>query len=37
MELYRAMYTYSSSEGKVIVDEQLVFFEAESYPVALEK
>ncbi|EKK5512471.1 hypothetical protein ABKU21_22600 [Enterobacter hormaechei] len=37
MKLYRATYSLLTKDGRVIVDEQWVFFEAETYSDALEK
>ncbi|EJY9800282.1 hypothetical protein [Escherichia albertii] len=37
MKLYRATYSLLTRDGWVIVDEQWVFFEAETYSDALEK
>ncbi|HBI6863946.1 TPA: hypothetical protein K8E22_003628 [Enterobacter cloacae] len=37
MKLYRATYSLLTRDGRVTVDEQWVFFEAETYSDALEK
>ncbi|MFS6933709.1 hypothetical protein [Klebsiella oxytoca] len=37
MKLYRATYSFTAPNGQVKVDEQWVFFEAETYSDALEK
>lgn len=37
MKLYRATYSLLTLDGREIVDEQWVFFEAETYSDALEK
>ena len=37
MKLYRATYSLLSRNGRVTVDEQWFFFEAETYSAALEK
>lgn len=37
MKLYRATYSLLTRDGRVMVDEQWVFFEAGTYSDALEK
>ncbi|WP_241576176.1 hypothetical protein [Rosenbergiella collisarenosi] len=37
MKLYRATYSLLTRDGRITVDEQWVFFEAETYSDALEK
>lgn len=37
MKLYRATYSLLTRDGRMTVDEQWVFFEAETYSDALEK